>query len=80
MKIELILLAISISYVWIYRLGIWPKLKLTFKPFNCEVCLSGWLTIALCIFEGVNVPLSLGNGALAMVLTPIFINFISPRS
>jgi len=79
MKIELILLAISLSYVWVYRLGLWPKLKLTFKPFNCEVCLSGWLTIALCYFEGVNVPLCVGNGALAMVLTPIFINFISPK-
>ncbi len=79
MRIDLMLLAISASYIWVYQLGLWYRLKLRFKPFNCEVCLAGWLTMALSYYEGCNVPISIGNGAMAMVLAPMIINFITPK-
>jgi hypothetical protein len=46
-NIELIITALSIAFCWINIIQ-WPK----FKPFNCMMCLTGWLALVLAILTG----------------------------
>ena len=50
--------AIGIAYIWIHILQM-PyrfKGKLNFKPLNCDVCLSGWITFILVGFHWIAIP------------------------
>jgi hypothetical protein len=44
-----ILYGICFSFVIVEVLNI--KQYINRKPFNCGVCLSGWITLALCILD-----------------------------
>jgi len=41
------LLASCGAWVWVFILKVQTLPKLNRKPFNCEVCLSGWFTLLL---------------------------------
>lgn len=79
MKIDIILMSIAAAYFWVYRLGWWWKLKLRFKPFDCDVCLSFWFTCFGCYFTELAPLYCIGNGFIAAVLCPIIVNFITPK-
>ena len=69
-----ILYSASLSIILIDSLQLPYKLKLNFKPFNCKVCLAGWLcllfNLASLHFDIIE---NIGQMATAMVLN-IFIN------
>jgi hypothetical protein len=53
-----IIYACAIAFVWVQILQM-PyrfKGKLNTKPFNCQVCLSGWITLFLTGFHWIAIP------------------------
>lgn len=46
---EIILIAMCMAFVWVDILHIPYRFhqKLNFKPFNCQVCMTGWITLAI---------------------------------
>jgi hypothetical protein len=57
------LYSIAASFVWVHVLG---SPKLPFKPFTCDVCLSGWVAMVLSWTAG-NIWQVPFDGAVAMV-------------
>ena len=70
------LIAACGAWVWVFVLDI-PDLHKWFrrKPFNCEVCLSGWFTLCLCAGRvyWLEVPFRM---AAAMVVTILLTNLM----
>lgn len=69
-----VLYACAIAFVWVDILQI-PfrfKQKLNFKPLNCQVCLSGWITLILTGFHWIVIPYM----CLAMVIQIILSGII----
>lgn len=72
---EVIIIAISIAfflvetYRWHYRFDILNR-----KPFSCMTCLSGWLSMGLCLWYGGTFIFSVFICFVAMMAASVFIN------
>jgi hypothetical protein len=52
----LVIHSICLAFVITEVLQFHRKVKwLNHKPFNCGLCLSGWVTLGLCLYQGENI-------------------------
>jgi len=70
-----ILLASCAAWIWVYVLG---GIRFKFKPFNCEMCMAGWLCgiISLPSYVWYEIPFRM---CAAMVSTIILTELLSKK-
>lgn len=74
--IEIILAANFFSFYFIVQNEFPRKWKINFKPFNCTLCLTGWVGLALYLL-----PIQVTDAVICMfgagVIAPFFRNFLN---
>jgi hypothetical protein len=74
--IEIILAANFFSFYFIVQNEFPRKWKINFKPFNCTLCLTAWVGLALYLL-----PIQVTDGVICMfgagVIAPFFRNFLN---
>ena len=64
-------LCACVAWVWIYPLGM---IRLKWKPFNCEVCMSGWIACVYC-WDKWYTPLWMAGAMVSSVLITKLLNY-----
>lgn len=75
-KVKIVSAAVLFT-VWFITLNRFPeRWNINYKPFNCEMCLSAWVAIALFFLPTITTEIALVMFS-ASIAAPLFRNFIT---
>lgn len=69
--IKVITISVLFTFWFIYQSRLAEKLKLNFKPFNCDICLPFWVSLVLYWL-----PLDIINVFFCALISAVFTPFI----